>query len=113
MNIKTWIMVCLVAIALAPAGCGKKESQPSTKPQQITLDWPKLEAAFANASPELQALSQEASRNIKFGRSYPAGLTALDKLANSPGITDEQKKVVADVTAQVKQLMGSGAAPAQ
>jgi hypothetical protein len=109
-----WIMICLLTVTLAPVGCSKKESQSSVKPPQVTLDVPKLQAAFANASPDLKALSDEAVRNIRHGRSYPAGLAALDKLANSPGVTDDQKKVVAEVTAQVKQLMaGSGAPPAQ
>ena len=72
---------------------------------------PSCETAFATASPELKALSDEAIKYVQFGRSYPTGLAALDKLANAPGLTDDQKKVVAEVTAQVKQMMGRGAAP--
>jgi hypothetical protein len=114
MNMTKWIMICLLAVALAPVGCSKKDSQTSGQPQAVTLDVPKLRAAFAAASPELKAQSDDIIRNIEFGRSYSAGLAALEKLAGAPDLTEEQKKVVADVMGQVKQMMGGGAAtPAQ
>jgi hypothetical protein len=112
MNMTKWIIICLLAIALAPIGCGKKDSQPAGQAPAGTIDVPKLQSAFATASPELKALSDEAIKYVQFGRSYPAGLESLDKLANAPGLTDDQKKVVADVTGQVKQMMGADAAPA-
>lgn len=112
MKMTKWIMICLLAVVLAPVGCSKKDSQPSGQTQTVTIDVPKLRAAFATASPELQALSDQAIRDVQFGRNYSAGLAILDKLANAPGITEDQKKVVAEVTAQVKQTMGGGAAPA-
>ena len=104
-------MICLLAVALVPAGCSKKDSEKSIMPQAVTLDVPKLRAAFAAASPELKAQADSAIRNIEFGRSYSAGLATLDKLAGAPDLTEEQKKVVTDVMGQVKQLMGGGAAP--
>jgi len=115
MKMTKWTMVCLLAIALAPAACSKKESQPTGgQAQTVTIDVPKLRAAFAAAAPELQTLSAQAIRDVEFGRSYSAGLTILEKLAGAPGITEEQQKVVAEVMAQVKQMMGpAAAAPAQ
>ena len=114
MKMTKWIMICLLAVALAPVGCGKKDTVTTTQPQAVTIDVPKLRAAFASATPELQALSAKVIRNVEFGRSYSAGLADLDKLANSPGLTDDQKKVVDDVTAQVKKIMApAGAPPAQ
>jgi hypothetical protein len=114
MNMTKWIMICLLAVALAPAGCGKKDAQQTGQPQSVTIDVPKLKAAFEAASPELKALSDEAIRFIQYGRSYATGLATLDKLANAPGVTDDQKKVVAEVTAQVKQMMAASApAPSQ
>jgi ABC-type Fe3+-citrate transport system substrate-binding protein len=114
MNMTKWIMICLLAVALAPVGCGKKDSAQSGQTQAVTIDVPKLRTAFASASPELKAISDEVIRYVEFGRSYATGLAALDKLANAPGITDDQKKVVAEVTEQVKKMMGGGAAaPAQ
>ena len=111
MKMTKWILICLLAVALVPAGCGKKEKTGVIVPPQVNLDVPKLRDAFANASPDLKALADEAIKYIQFGRSYPTGLADLDKLANSPGVTDEQKKVIADVIGQVKQLMAQSAAP--
>jgi ABC-type Fe3+-citrate transport system substrate-binding protein len=114
MKMTKWIMVCLLAVALVPVGCSKKESQQSAAPQAVTIDVPKLRDAFATAAPDLKALADRVIRNVQFGRSYSAGLADLDKLANSPGLTDDQKKVVADVTDQVKKMMSSlGTTPAQ
>ncbi len=110
MKMTKWIMICLLAVALAPVGCGKKDTGTTTQPQAVTIDVPKLRAAFASADPELKAMSEEAIKYVQFGRSYSTGLGVLDKLANAPGATDDQKKVVAEVTAQVKQVMGGGAA---
>ena len=111
MNMTKWIMVCLLAVALAPVGCGKKDTGATTQPQAVTIDVPKLRAAFASAAPELQALSAQVIRNVEFGRSYSAGLADLDKLANAPGLTEDQKKVVDEVTAQVKKIMAPPTAP--
>ena len=112
MKMTKWIMVCLLALTLAPVGCGKKDSQPVGQPQTVTIDVPKLKAAFDTASPELKALSDEAIKYVQFGRSYSTGLATLDKLANAPGVTEDQKKVVAEVTDQVKKMMSPAGAPA-
>jgi hypothetical protein len=114
MNMTKWIMICLLAMALAPVGCSKQEYPKAGQQQAVTIDVPKLKSAFATASPELKALSDQAIGNIQYGRSYSQGLTQLDQLANAPGVTEDQKKVVAEVTDQVKKIMGAGAAsPAQ
>jgi hypothetical protein len=105
-------MIILLAAALAPVGCGKQKS-PAPVPQGVSIDESALRNAFSTASPDLQGLSAEAVRGIR-RVNYPAALAALGKLANAPGLTDAQKKVVTDVTAQVKQSASSApAAPAQ
>ena len=107
MNMTKWIMIILLAAALAPVGCGKKET-PTTAPPAVSVDVPALQNAFNTASPDLQELSAEAVRGIRRLK-YPAALAALEKLANAPGLTDAQKKAVADVTAQVTQEASSRA----
>jgi hypothetical protein len=115
MNMTKWIMICLLAVALAPSGCSKKDTTPPIGTQaQVTLDVPKLRSAFASANPDLKAMADAAIKNIEFGRSYANGLADLERLAGAADLTDDQKKVVAAVTEQVKQLMGGGAgAPAK
>jgi hypothetical protein len=111
MKMTKWIMICLLAVALAPVGCGKKDTQSSGQGQAVRIDVPKLQSAFATASPELKALSDEAIKYVQYGRSYSTGLATLEKLASAPGLTEEQKKVVDEVTAQVIQMMSPVAAP--
>jgi hypothetical protein len=108
MNITKWIAIILLAAALVPVGCGKSNS--GQNPPGVSIDLPKLRDSFTAASPDLQTLSGEAVRNIRFGN-YPAALVSLEKLANAPGLTDAQKKVVTDVTAQVKQSASNTPAP--
>jgi hypothetical protein len=114
MKITKWIMICLLAVALTPFGCGKKDSQPTAvQGANVAIDVPKLQSAFATASPELKAQSDEAIKYVQFGRSYSAGFAILEKLASAPGLTEEQKKVVDEVMAQVVQRMTPAAPSAQ
>ena len=107
-----WFIIILLAVALAPVGCGKKETPPtSAQPQPNSVNVPKLRAAFESASPELKAMSDEAIKYIQFGRSYPTGLATLEKLASAPGLTEDQKKVVEEVTGQVKKMISPAAGP--
>jgi len=96
------------------AGCSK--SQPPTAPDVngVTVDIPKLNDAFANASPELKSTSTQVGFNIRYGK-YEEALMALDKLANDPGVTEAQKKVVNELIEQAKKLANAAppAAPAQ
>ena len=101
MNTTKWLMIILLAAALAPVGCGKQKSSAPVQ-QGYAIDESALRNAFSTASPDLQALSAEAVRDIR-RVNYPNALAALEKLANAPGLTDAQKKIVTDVTGQVKQ----------
>jgi hypothetical protein len=92
MNITKWVMICLLALALAPVGCSKKDTIPNMPPA-AAIDVPKLRDSFTTASPDLQALSKEAVRNIQYGN-FPKALEALEKLAAGSGLTDAQKQVV-------------------
>ena len=109
MNITKWVMICLLAVALAPAGCSKKDTTPNM-PAAVSVDVPKLRDAFTTASPDLQELSKEAVRNIQYGN-FPKALEALEKLAAASDLTDAQKQAVTEVTGQVKQMAARVATP--
>ena len=111
MNMTKWIMICLLAVALAPVGCSKKGSGTGDQPAAVSINVPKLLDSFTTASPDLQALSKEAVRNIQDGN-YPKTLETLEKLAAAADLTDAQKQAVTEVTAQVKQTAAREAAPA-
>ncbi len=113
MNMTKWIAICLLAVALAPVGCSKKDSGTTNQPPAVSVDVPKLRDAFTSASPDLQKMVGLAIRAIASHREAQA-LPILDQLANAPGLTDAQKQVVTEVTAQVKQMASrAAAAPTQ
>ncbi len=102
MKLVNWLMMVLLAGLVAVAGCGKKES-PAPVMQGVTVDLPKLQGAFATASPELQTAVSEVAMGLRYGE-YPRAFAALDKLAKDPNLTEPQRKIVSEVTEQVKVL---------
>ena len=102
MNNAKWIMTLVFAGVLALAGCGKKEA-PVPVVQGVTVDWPKLQQAFSTASPEVQNIVPDVEMGVRYG-DYPRAFAALAKLDSAPGVTEDQKKVIAEVAEQIKQL---------
>ena len=100
-NVK-WITTLLMVGVLALVGCGKKEA-PNVEIEGVTVDLPKLESAFSTASADLQNIVPEVAMGVRYA-DYPRAFAALAKLDSAPGLTEEQKKVVAEVAEQVKQL---------
>ena len=109
MKIINWTVMIMLTGMLALAGCSKPKAE-APKVGQVTVDIPKLQAAFASATPELQGTVGEVFRAFRYGE-YPVVLANLDRLAQAPGLTDAQKKTVSDVTEQMKQV--AAAAPAR
>ena len=101
---------------LTVAGCGKSDkTPPAPQMQGVTVDIPKLNQAFENASQELKTTSTSVGFNIRYGK-YEDALMALDKLVNDPNVNEAQKKVVNQVIEEVKQLANAAppaAAPTQ
>lgn len=97
-----WIMTLVCAGVLALVGCGKKEAA-NVEIKGVTVDLPKLESTFSTASPDIQNIVPEVAMGVRYA-DYPRAFAALAKLDSAPGLTAEQKKVVAEVTEQVKQL---------
>ena len=102
MRMTQWIVMCLLAGALALVGCGKSEP-PAPVQQGVAIDLPKLSDAFANATPETQSLLSAVASGVRYGE-YASALAALDKLAKIPNLNEAQKKIVTEVIEQVKQV---------
>jgi outer membrane protein assembly factor BamE (lipoprotein component of BamABCDE complex) len=105
----------VAAAILAATGCSKSDKT-SIAPQMngVTVDIPKLDQSFVNASPELRSTEAQVGVNIRYGK-YEDALMVLDKLANDPNVTEDQKKVVNELIDATKKLAGAApaAAPAQ
>jgi hypothetical protein len=103
----------MVAIA-GLAGCSKSQSSDASAQRGGgSVDMPKLTQAFMNTTNE-QIRNQlfEVDQGFRY-RDYLRAIAGLDKLANNPDVTEEQKKVVAEVLEQMKKLAGAAPAPAK
>jgi hypothetical protein len=109
MEIVRWMTMCLLVGGLVSTGCGKKEV-PAPVVAGVKVDLPKLQEAFATASPELQTAVSEVGMGIRYAE-YGRALSALEKLVNAPGLTDPQKKIANEATEQVKALASKVTSP--
>jgi hypothetical protein len=106
------ILIPILAVCfLALAGCKKAEPEVSgVQFHGINVDLPKLDTAFANATPDVQASLTSIPRFFRYAQ-FPEALMELDKLANNPSLTESQKKLVADLIEQTKQVIAKTPAP--
>jgi len=101
------LAVCIVTLA----GCSKSDQQDSAQQYHgINVDWPKMEAEFANASQEMRNTLTNAKRFFRYGQ-FPQALMELDKIINDSGLTEPQKKMVNDLIEQTKQAIVKSSQP--
>jgi len=103
MKMHTWLLSALIASVLTLTACSKSGGSVDASP---------VEKSFASAEPVLKAAAEKAVAAIK-NADYSAATAELQKLAANVQLTDEQKKAISDVLAQVQKAlaeMGSKAA---
>ena len=109
-------LLMLAAVLGVLPGCGSKKEAPPPAPKigSVTVDTPKLLAAFEKSDPDTMNEASQVSYAVRYG-DYMKAMAAADKLSNDPKLTPEQKKVVTDVMDQIKQVINSqgGAPPGQ
>jgi outer membrane murein-binding lipoprotein Lpp len=102
----------VAAACLVSAGCSKSEKPPQAPTMNgVTVDVPKFNTAFENASMELKRQATEVTFNLRYQK-YEEALMALDKLSNDPNLTADQKQATGLMLEEVKKLAGAGAAAA-
>src|SRR5262245_4612778 len=113
MNKSNYWYIGLLLAAFAFAGC-KKAQQEAPVPEfnGVKVNYPKLQQAFANSSPELQQGVRDLIQGLRYGM-YEKSLEALDKMSSDTSLTDEQKKVVNELIEQVKTLASKAPPPSQ
>ena len=101
----TYLCVGLLAAGLvAFTGCKKSgKTLTTTTVDGVQLDTAKFAQVFEGASPELHQAQLQIQLNIRYSQ-YVQALEGLDKLSNDPSLNEEQKKAVAELVGQVKQL---------
>lgn len=99
-------LLSIVLLGFVFAGCGKKEPEaPAAQDiSGVKVDLPKLQHEFANAPQDVLDSVHQLTASVRYGQ-YEKGLQFLDKLVNTPNLTESQKKVVNDVIEQMKQVI--------
>ncbi len=101
------LVVGMIAACLLGHGC--KKAPPPSPPGTIqlygvTVSLPRLDTEFKTASPEAQAAVFRVKTAYRFGQ-LSRMMEELDKLANEPSLSDPQKKLVSELTEQMKQVI--------
>ena len=108
------VALLLVVAFITVVGCKKSQTAAVPQVNGVQVDFPTLQRTFDGAPPEIQQNVSATIQGVRYGM-YDKSLEALDKLANDPNVTADQKKVVNAMIESVKQLMtkASAAAPSQ
>ena len=122
MKTAPWISLFLTAGMFVFTACGNRQPPPpklievngvkqvdvsGVKPIDVSgvkLDQPKLQQVFYGSTQFSESVGK-VSKGIYYHQ-YDLALKELKLLATNPGLNDQQKQVVADLTDQMKQLMG-------
>ncbi len=107
-----WLCCCGVTAAsvaglAALSGCSKAPPPPPEGTQSmggVRVEAPKLNWAFTNASPEVQAMVKEI-RNAYRGGRFKKMIGQLEALNNAPDLTPEQKKLVEDLIKEMNEVV--------
>lgn len=116
MRTTSWMTGIALAGLLALAGAGCKKEGPGLQTptfNKVPVDIPKLSQAMAPAGQSAHTVIVKLKQNLRYHQ-YDAALAALDSLKEMPDVNDSQKKVIDQVSEQVKQAAkaNEAAAPA-
>jgi len=107
-SIASRLLLAVLSLSLlAFAGCKQSDPSASVEPMDIygvKVDLPKLDAAMSKASAELQSAYAGSKHSLRY-RQFMQAVMDLDKFSQTPGLNDEQKKLIAQVMEQLKQVI--------
>ncbi len=114
MKMTQYLLIVLMAGALAVAGCGKSGKQAPAAAQHTpgVVDISALQQAFPDPTPEVQGIIGKIRFNNRY-KFFDKTAAELDKLTALPNLTDPQKKAIADVVEQVKAAIQASPPPSQ
>jgi len=101
-----WGGFCPALLVLLGA-CSKSSEADKLPPMEIEgvkVDTPRLMAEFVNAPQELQRPINDAVTKVRY-KQYLQAMMALDGVLKSPGLSDKQKELIAQVIGQLKELL--------
>jgi len=87
--------------------CSKSSEADKLPPMEfegVKVDTPRLMAEFVNAPPQLQRPVSDAITKARY-KQYLQSMMALDQVLKSPELTEKQKKLIAQVIDQLKEVV--------
>jgi hypothetical protein len=89
MKLNQWLVLFLGLAMLTLAGCGGGEVKPPDYLQinDVRVDMPQLEQAFASATPEQRTVISDIQAGIRYG-DYVKALMNLETLSQDAALTD-------------------------
>ncbi len=78
----------------------------------VKVDLPALQAAFLRAPEQLQRVVADATTKVRY-KHHAEALMELDDALKQPGLNDKQKKLLAKVVDQLKEVVQKGGEPAK
>ena len=109
MKTKSGILAIVIGgmVFVSGAGC-HKNTEATEAPKTLEDGVAALRVSVATASPEVQSnYYNGVSYGIRY-HDYARASAALQQIASDPSLTDQQKKLVSDVTDLLKQKIDSG-----
>jgi phage tail protein X len=115
MKMTKWLTVLVMAGVLALAGCSKAPSaQQDVEVNGVKVSLPALQQSLSTSTDkDVQSSQGQMAYGLRY-RNYAQVQAELAKLAANPTLTDAQKKLVAKVDEQMKQVVAKAStAPTQ
>src|SRR5438105_6442274 len=107
MNLRLTGALCLALSAMLGA-CSNSSNDPDKQPamevEGVKVDFPALQASVLKAAPEIQQAVTDATAKIRYKR-YAEALMQLDDALKQPGLNEKQKKLMAQVVEQLKEVL--------
>jgi len=102
-----WFFALILGVAVVAAGC-KKAAPPPPLPvaNDVHVSLQKLNDVLStNTDSAVQESMAKIAAGLRYGYDYEAVMVELDKLNQSPAVTDPQKKIVNEVIEQIKAVI--------
>lgn len=97
------LLAAFAFLLIGATGCGKSaKAAPPVALNGVTIDLPKLQQCCASSDPVVRESVDKLRLSIRYA-DYRTALAELGKLANTPEISETQKKTIYEVSEQVKQ----------
>ena len=95
-----WLSVLMAATLFGLLAC--KRDAPPVRQYGLKVDVLRLESELGNSSPAVQSHVALLKHALRYSQ-FPEAIAELDYLANSPELSQAQKKLVEDLVEQTKQ----------